>query len=332
MSLQSVNNQSIRRYLLGELSEEEREQVEQSLMSDDDLYQQLLISEDDLIDEYVSGTLPEAEQAKFNQRFLSVPELRQDVRFARVLRKHALDTAPLPVAQSTAATRVPFFYWFKQFFTQPAFSVLRTVVFLAVSLSAAWLIIQNTRLRDQVEQLRARVTPTPPVNLQEELASERLRNEQLTAELHRQQELANEAARNNREGQQQQPQPPRPTPAPTSQTRTGSVMIMTLTPGLVRGEPGEAKKFSVSPATREVRMQLDLPAAEYSRYKMELKTIEGQVLLSRQGLRAGNGGKFVSVGIHARSLKPNDYRIVLSGLNDSGEFEEISSYYFRVLE
>ncbi len=330
MNLQSVINQSIRRYLLGDLSEEEHEQVEQRIMSDDNLYQQLLISEDDLIDEYVSSTLPEQEQAKFSQRFLRVPELRQDIRFAKALRKHALETAPTPAAKSTATTRIPLFYWFKQFFTQPAFSVLRTVIFVAASLLTVWLVIQNSQLRGQVEQLRARITPAPSGDLQEQLASERLRNEHLSAELRRQQALLLEAARNNQEVPEQ-PQLPKHKPTPTPQSQADAVVAFTLTPGLVR-ESSELKKFSLPPSAHEVRIQLDLPAAEYSRYKLVLKTFEGQMLFARQGLRAGGGGKFIAVGISAKSLRPNDYQILLSGLNASGESEEISSYYFRVLK
>src|SRR5215207_4236036 len=105
MSLQSGNGVSIRRYLLGELSEQQREQVEQRLLSDDDLYQQLLLAEDDLIDEYISGELSDQERSKFSARFLRVPELKQDVMSMMALRKHALETVPPVAARDAPAPR-----------------------------------------------------------------------------------------------------------------------------------------------------------------------------------------------------------------------------------
>jgi hypothetical protein len=38
------------------------------------------------------------------------------------------------------------------------------------------------------------------------------------------------------------------------------------------------------------------------------------------------------LNIPAKLLSPDDYEILLSGVNASGESEEISSYYFRVLK
>ncbi|HEX8473496.1 MAG TPA: hypothetical protein VF666_05655 [Pyrinomonadaceae bacterium] len=62
-------------------------------MSEDDYYEQLLIAKDKLIDDFVSDKLSEPKRATFARRFLSVPELRQDVRFAGALRKHAAESA-----------------------------------------------------------------------------------------------------------------------------------------------------------------------------------------------------------------------------------------------
>src|ERR1700755_1490119 len=68
---------SIRQYLMGELSEEGREQVERRLLSEDDYFEELLIAEEELADDFVGERLDDAESAKFSRRFLSVPELRQ---------------------------------------------------------------------------------------------------------------------------------------------------------------------------------------------------------------------------------------------------------------
>lgn len=329
MGLQSENGGAVRSYLLGELSEQEREQVEQRLMTDDDLYQRLLLAEDDLIDAYVSGTLSEQDRAKFSRRFLHVPELRQDVRSVMALRNYALQTAPQATARdSPAPRRFSLLDWLGKFFMRPAVGVAFAAALLAAVGLAAWLAAQNSRLRQQVEQLQAqRTPPAPQSELQERLAAEQLRNEQLSAELLRQQELLAEERRKLE--QAQGPQRPASTPTPGSGPGAPAVLAFALSPGAVRGS-GELTKISVRPETREVSIRLDLAAAEYSSYRAVLQTVEGREL-SSQTLRAGRR-MFVQLNVPARLLAPGDYQIQLSGVKPSGEPEEIDSYYFRVLK
>ena len=162
MSVQGENRDSIRRYLLGDVSEEERERLERRLIAEDDLYQQMLMAEDDLIDEYVSGALPEQDGAKFSRHFLQAPELRQDVRFAVALRQRALKSAPLVASKGEPkGARPTLLHLFVELFTQPAFGVAVAAALLAVVLLAAWFAMQNSQLRRQVEQLQARATPSP---------------------------------------------------------------------------------------------------------------------------------------------------------------------------
>ncbi|HEY6189266.1 MAG TPA: hypothetical protein VIW80_16555 [Pyrinomonadaceae bacterium] len=328
MSVQGENDDLIRRYLLGELSEDEREQFERRLMSEDDLYQQLLINEDDLIDEYVYSTLPEHDRVKFSRQFLQVPELRQDIRFAVALRNRAQKAAPQTTAEgSSKPSRPSLFDWLRTFFMRPALGYALATALLAVVLLTVWLAVQNSRLRQQVEQLQARQTPTPapPQDLQEQLASERLRNEQLSAELRRAQEANAVGARPVEDAQER-----RPTPKPTGEPAT--FVAFTLTPGLSRGESEGWKRISLQPGVREARIRLDLPEAGYRSYRVTVRSIDsGREILQRQGLRAV-GGKFVQLSIAAALLSPNDYEILLSGTLPSGETEEISRYNFRVLK
>lgn len=329
MSVQDKNSEFIRRYLLGELSEEEREQVEQRLMSDDDLYQQLLLAEDELIDEYVTGTLPERDRARFGH-FLRSPELQQDVRFTVALRKHAIESAP-PVTPEPAATaaRVPLLERLRNFFMRPALGVSLAAALLVAVLLAAWLATQNSRLRRQVGRLQAEqtLTPTPPQDLREQLASERLRNEQLAAQLRREQE-SNASATRNAEGPPEKQQTPAPAPRPPRKSQT--FVALTLTPGAFIRESGAWEKISLRPGASEVRVRLDLPEGGYRSYRAALKTVDGRDVLENRRLR-DVGGKFVQFRIPARLLRPDDYQISLSGLTPSGESEDIGLYYFRVL-
>jgi len=317
MDLHNETDKSIRRYLLGELSEQELEQVEQLVMSDDRVYEELLFAEDDLIDKYVSGTLSEEERTKFKKRFLVVPELRQSLGFASSLRKHALETAPQVVAEEPVTPPPALFDRLKRFFVQPVFAVSFATVLLAVLALNAWLFRQNSQLKRKVEQLEAQTTAGAD-DLEKRLELARQRNEQLTAELQRQQQLAEDLRK-----QQEQQKPP------TRETNGSSVLAVTLSSGFVR-DSGEWKKFSLRANTGEVRFQLDVAGGDYRGYQTSLQTIEGESRLSRKNLKLGTGNTVTFI-VPAKILNPGDYRIVLSGVNSSGAITEIGSYYFRVL-
>lgn len=331
MSLRSGNDGSLRGYLLGDLSEQDRDQVERRLMSEDDLYQQLLLAEDELIDEYVVGTLSDQDRAKFSGHFLHVPELRQDVKSVMVLREHALQTSSRVTARDSPVPP-PFslLSWPEKFFARPAVGVAFAAALLVVVVVNVRLGTQNSQLRKQIEEIQARQMPPPALQPEsrEQLAAERLRNEQLSAELRRQQELLAEQTRKLQLAQQQPRPTPRSSPAPPSGVQ--AFVVLTLTPGAVR-DSGEWEKVTSSRAARGGRIQLDLAEDKYRSYDAVLQTVEGRQVFSWQGLRVGRG-MFVQLHVPAKLLRPGDYQIELSGVLPPGEPEKLDSYYFRVLK
>ena len=86
-------------------------QVEERLMSDSNLYEELLILEDETIDRYVRDQMSDADRASFESYFLQSSEHRQKLRFARALgtyvdRANAEvgDIEAEPVAHAPSAT------------------------------------------------------------------------------------------------------------------------------------------------------------------------------------------------------------------------------------
>ncbi len=82
-----------RRYLLGELGESEQEAFERELMTSDEHFQELLIVEDEIVDDYCSGRLSASEEQKYRERFLVTPERRGQHRFGAALREHLSPSA-----------------------------------------------------------------------------------------------------------------------------------------------------------------------------------------------------------------------------------------------
>lgn len=90
----------IRDYLLGKnLSEEEKSSIEQQLMISDDYLQTLLITEDELIEEYLDNQLNFAERKGFEERFLISAERREKINFERLLRKHIFEKNVLELSE-----------------------------------------------------------------------------------------------------------------------------------------------------------------------------------------------------------------------------------------
>jgi tetratricopeptide (TPR) repeat protein len=84
----------IRRFLLGQLREEERERFEERILDDQALLDHLSIVEEELIDDYLFGTLAGGEEEDFEQRFLTTPKRREKLVVARRLKQFA-DRSPV---------------------------------------------------------------------------------------------------------------------------------------------------------------------------------------------------------------------------------------------
>ncbi|HYK21736.1 MAG TPA: hypothetical protein VEV42_13425, partial [Pyrinomonadaceae bacterium] len=88
-------------YLLGKLSEAERESIESEFFADEDAFEQTLIAEDELVDAYARDELPAKERTQFEETFLNSVAARERVQFARALAgavSDARQTVPQTVA------------------------------------------------------------------------------------------------------------------------------------------------------------------------------------------------------------------------------------------
>ena len=101
--LEEVEEKTIRQYLLGELGEAGMAQFEERMMADEELFERLLVIEEDLIDEYTDDDLTAAERAHADAHFLQTPHRRERANFAHILREYAnrpAEARPLVVRPS----------------------------------------------------------------------------------------------------------------------------------------------------------------------------------------------------------------------------------------
>jgi len=91
---------ALRRYLLGDLSEETAEEISVQLMSDEKLEECLELTEQGLFEDYLDDELSVSESELFHKNFLISDERISQLRFVRLLREHSSNTvATLAVEQ-----------------------------------------------------------------------------------------------------------------------------------------------------------------------------------------------------------------------------------------
>src|SRR5262245_14899098 len=107
MKEQSIDETLVTRYLLGELEEEEQIRVEDRAFNDQEVMQSILRIERDLIDEFVAGGLRPDQQQHFEQRFLTSPERRRKVEYARAWAMVAPEFAEAATSGDAEIARLP---------------------------------------------------------------------------------------------------------------------------------------------------------------------------------------------------------------------------------
>jgi hypothetical protein len=79
----------IRQYLLGELNEDQREQLEQRVITDRDYKEEVQITEEELLEDFVGGALPARERELFLKRYTTSPGQLRKVQIAKALNKYS---------------------------------------------------------------------------------------------------------------------------------------------------------------------------------------------------------------------------------------------------
>lgn len=96
------NRKYLRDYVLGTHNLEDEQQLEEQLLIDEGLLAELSIVESEVFYDYVSDTLTESEQVRFESRFLTTPEGQRDLQFFKALKSHVEN---LPAAQEPGLPR-----------------------------------------------------------------------------------------------------------------------------------------------------------------------------------------------------------------------------------
>lgn len=105
----NAGDKEIRQYLLGGLDDEARQGIERRLLTEEDFFEELLFVEEELTDQYLNEGLSEDERRGFEGHFLSTPERRRKLSFARALGRYVSENSEAARADAAASPprRVP---------------------------------------------------------------------------------------------------------------------------------------------------------------------------------------------------------------------------------
>lgn len=289
---------AIRRLMLGDLSEEEQQRIEERFITDDGYRESVLMEENELIEDYLEGALPEHEMKKFRARFLSTPTQRRKVKIARALKKYAEveSAAHSPPAVAAHTEHTP---WWRALFG--ALKLRSPLVYLPVGAALALILVFGAiRLVDlrRANELRARE------------AERRLQDE-------RELQTLNDPAN------------------PGSLQPGTTLSSVVLSPVSVRGV-GAAPRLDRADPRMIVELRLLRGRDEFRSYRATLQRVGdgADVPLPIPGLRFADtpDGKVVTVKIPARILTRGAYRLTLSGVNADGMAEVADEYAFEIID
>jgi hypothetical protein len=295
--------QAMKRYLLREMSAEERAQFEERYLADPELFEELAALEDQMIRSYLRGKCSAQEKTELENRMAVSPDWRKKVEFERSLMEHV---SSLPISAAAQKTGIQFdekdeeaavaegrAAWPAKWLSVPALRFAAVAVGLVLVAGGAWLITVNLRLRQQLSRLQRQ-------------------NADLVG---RQQEL------------QQQLAALMITPPPT-------MPPFILTSHMVR-DIDRQKPLVIPPGIASVPLQLWLDPGQdrFPGYSAALETPDGTRLWQQSNLQsqsAPNHQPMIAIELPAAALKRGSYVLNLSGVSPNHKPEEVAVYIFRV--
>ena len=306
MSEELAGDRTATRYLLGRMTDEESAALEQKMLVNREVFDEVMAAEDDLIDEYLEGGLPPDERLRFERVYLSAPDRRARVEFARALReKLGRDRTPAPSAvpsEPAVAPRRPVAGWL----------AAAAALFAAVGVYFA---LDGARLRSEVGRLRR----------QNESASRR------AADVSRQvSELQDRSARLERDLESEREEAGRLSGELALIRQQGSrVVSFLLSGGAVRGD-GQLPTLTIPADVASVRVSIPTPPGAYASYRAVIQTPEGKSRWAGTGTWPAAGAKALAVTVPASSLPAGDYILSLTGVMADGRREPAADFSFRV--
>lgn len=319
MKINFEDKNLIIRYLLKDLPDVEKSSFEEEYFENQEVFEYLLVVEDELIDEYVKGLLPIEIQEKFEKNFLTTTKRQQRVEFARMLIKKVEDEKFLNPKTLATVKSENFWQRFLNSFYSNAF-VFRwslTTAGIVLAVVTLWLYVKRVDTISK-ELEKKQISPTNlPVN-------KGLKDKELPP-------LKIEP---NLEAKENPPKKiEKETFAQKKTAKTFPTIALVLTPPTRGSEDSNVLELDTSQEGKTVNIKLILDkGVDYKKYSVVLTKLDrrGNEEIWKKILSIGNRqeNKFLLIQISTKLLESADYEFTISSLPDKDEYQQ--SYSFTV--
>ena len=309
---QPESSELLTRYLLGALSQEEAERLDERSIADDEFVLRLDAAENDLVDAFVRGELSGESLERFENVYLSASKKVEKVEFAKAMLRFQERSAAGAVQRSAPgakrnASDDTRWGWL----TVPRLALQWTfaAATLLMVFASAYLFTKNEWLgrRERAAHEREAAAEQRATDLERQLGDQRSANASALKEL---EEL-------------------RASVPVAESLKTITVLLLPPTRGV-----GQIPTVSVPRGTDRVTLRLQLEGDDFPGYRVALREpAVNRIVWSSPRLRAKLEGKAkaISVNLSAGLLKQQDYIVELTGVPTRGSRELLASYVFRVV-
>jgi len=335
-------SEQAKQYLLGRLSETNKSRFEEDYFTDHELFEELEIAEDELVDAYIRHELSDKDREDFEANLSISPRLAERVVSARTLATSIRRTPPAtiqvypvsaevktitpqPTRQSGVVDEDKSPFWRrilfpKALYSSPGLAVTATTLLFLLgggALFFGWMRLRTESSRLALERAEiqrrnqdlVRENEKQKSELTAQIAEARAENERLLQQL-------NSASNSQRH---------------TLQREVNAVLL--LFPGGLRSS-GRRSVVEISGHTASVKLRLALRSVDYKTYSATVKTAEQTPIWSKAQLKPRSSSAdatVVDLVIPSSRLPAGTYVVELSGSNDSANAERLPDYSFHVV-
>lgn len=286
------SDDTIRRFLLGELDSAERPGFEEQFLINDELEARVRLGEFDLTDDYVFARLSIADRERFRQNFLVSADRTRKLDVSASLRERFV-SASITESKAPLSERLRILFDFGQ----PAWRYAFAVLVLGLLIATVWLVTKEPQIANKLIPKRALPKPAPTASVQE----------------------ANHSSNGSST-------PTHPTQSENMPAHEPPALTVVLDPKPTI-ENAAAVKLP-NGAGEVVRLQLRLEKNQLGTLRAEVLTLAGESVFLVESLSSADGLN-LSFDVPARVMKSGAYQVKLSRTED-GSKTSIASYYFRV--
>lgn len=328
-----ANARAIQKYLFGEMSEQEQAEFEQAYFEDNALFEQLLITEEELIEDYLRNRLTPGIRQKFERGYLTTPGRREKVEMTRSLLALAAGPSALKQKktdgaeirwQGLRARMKRFWAWLAS--PPPTFAYAMLLCFVLALAYSLWLHNSGSGDPDRLAQ----IDPQQAVDEQlRQILSDSLGAQQRQLDTLRQQLVETQNRAEQLEAQVRVQSAGRSSYEP--------VLLALASPRTTRSGQTETSPEKVIPKEARLVQFRVFPERieDYDQFRIELQTTDGQSLWAqaRVPVQQTPQGPALSLLIPADLFFQDDYYFLqISGLADGEAPVVIDSIAFRLIK